>query len=168
MARITPGTQTTLNRGWRLLTPACYRATLATSVQESFSTRAEALERERQIKGWTRQKKGALIRGDWDLLQTLARGGGSTGSPRTGVVRLRGCEDFARSPVLGLKLALESVSIRPCKGIYSQPPRRMDDSESATGRHAERTHPMSFALISRYPGGDAGCPGAHTRRGARS
>ena len=49
-----------------------------------FSTRAEALERERQIKGWTRQKKGALIRGDWDLLQTLARGGGSTGSPRTG------------------------------------------------------------------------------------
>ena len=42
---------------------------------ESFSTRAEALERERQIKGWTRQKKGALIRGDWDLLQTLARGG---------------------------------------------------------------------------------------------
>ena len=59
---------------------------------ESFSTRAEVLERERQIKGWTRQKKGALIRGDWDLLQTLARGGGSmgsgrtgTGSPRTGV-----------------------------------------------------------------------------------
>ena len=41
---------------------------------ESFSTRAEALERERQIKGWTRQKKEALIRGDWDLLQTLARG----------------------------------------------------------------------------------------------
>ena len=72
------------------MTPARYRATPGTSVRlhsffsESFSTRAEALERERQIKGWTRQKKGALIRGDWDLLQTLARGGGSTGSPRTG------------------------------------------------------------------------------------
>ena len=56
------------------MTPARYRATPGTSVQESFSTRAEAVERERQIKGWTRQKKEALIRGDWDLLQTLARG----------------------------------------------------------------------------------------------
>ena len=70
------------------MTPARYRATLATSVQESFSTRAEALERERQIKGWTRQKKGALIRGDWDLLQTLARGGGSTGYQVTGLCQV--------------------------------------------------------------------------------
>ena len=52
---------------------------------ESFSTRIDALGRERQIKGWTRRKKQALIRGDWALLQTLAKGGGSTGSPRTDV-----------------------------------------------------------------------------------
>jgi len=38
-----------------------------------FATRLEALERERQIKGWTRAKKEALIRGDWERLRQLAR-----------------------------------------------------------------------------------------------
>jgi len=41
-------------------------------VQE-FSTRLEALERERQLKGWTRRKKEALIRGDWNAIHALAR-----------------------------------------------------------------------------------------------
>tara|TARA_R110002033_G_scaffold53690_1_gene101793 strand:+ start:92 stop:382 length:291 start_codon:yes stop_codon:yes gene_type:complete len=40
---------------------------------ENFSTRHEALEAEKQIKGWTRAKKQALIDGDWDLLSELAR-----------------------------------------------------------------------------------------------
>ena len=35
---------------------------------EEFATREEARERERQIKGWSRRKKEALIRGDWDAL----------------------------------------------------------------------------------------------------
>jgi tRNA/rRNA methyltransferase len=52
---------------------------------DSFTTRADALERERQIKRWSRRKKQALIDGDWALLQTLARQGGSTSSPRTDV-----------------------------------------------------------------------------------
>jgi len=38
-----------------------------------FYTRHEALERERQIKGWSRAKKEALINGNWDRLQRLAR-----------------------------------------------------------------------------------------------
>jgi len=38
-----------------------------------FATRLEALERERQIKGWSRAKKEALIRSDWDALKWLAR-----------------------------------------------------------------------------------------------
>jgi UPF0271 protein len=38
-----------------------------------FATRIEALERERQIKGWSREKKLALIAGDWDRLHVLAR-----------------------------------------------------------------------------------------------
>ena len=42
---------------------------------EKFATRIEALERERQIKGWTRAKKQALIDGDWDRLRFLALGG---------------------------------------------------------------------------------------------
>ena len=49
---------------------------------ESFPTRLDALERERQIKRWSRVKKDALIRGDWAKLQRLAKGG-STSSPRT-------------------------------------------------------------------------------------
>ncbi len=38
-----------------------------------FSTREEALAAERQIKGWSRAKKQALIRGDWDGVSMLAR-----------------------------------------------------------------------------------------------
>ena len=50
---------------------------------EEFPTRLEALERERQIKGWSRRKKKALIRGDWDSIRRLLSAHGSTGSPRT-------------------------------------------------------------------------------------
>ena len=35
---------------------------------EQFATRQEAFERERQIKGWSRAKKEALIKGDWEKL----------------------------------------------------------------------------------------------------
>lgn len=41
---------------------------------QEFSSRAEALAGERQIKGWNRKKKEALIRGDWDEIQRLAWG----------------------------------------------------------------------------------------------
>jgi predicted GIY-YIG superfamily endonuclease len=40
---------------------------------ESFPTRMEAREAERQIKGWGRAKKLALIRGDWPLISKLAK-----------------------------------------------------------------------------------------------
>ncbi len=39
---------------------------------DSFETRDEAFEAERQIKGWSRAKKEALIEGDWDLLSRLS------------------------------------------------------------------------------------------------
>jgi len=39
---------------------------------EMFQTRDEALRAERQIKGWSRAKKAALIRGDWVSLRHLA------------------------------------------------------------------------------------------------
>ena len=41
---------------------------------QEFPTREDAFAAERQIKGWTREKKEALIRGDWDELRRLARG----------------------------------------------------------------------------------------------
>jgi putative endonuclease len=42
--------------------------------QEEFERIAHAIAAERQIKGWTRVKKEALIRGDFDALRLLARG----------------------------------------------------------------------------------------------
>lgn len=39
--------------------------------QEEYSTRLEAMRREKQLKGWTRAKKEALIRGDLVLLKKL-------------------------------------------------------------------------------------------------
>ena len=41
---------------------------------QAFASRAEALAAERQIKGWGRAKKEALIRDDWREIQRLAWG----------------------------------------------------------------------------------------------
>ena len=38
---------------------------------EEFKTRTEAMRREKQLKGWTRAKKEALISGDLNLLKKL-------------------------------------------------------------------------------------------------
>ena len=38
---------------------------------EQHSTRAECLKRERQLKGWTRAKKEALVAGNKQALKTL-------------------------------------------------------------------------------------------------
>ena len=40
---------------------------------ESFPTRDAAFTTERQVKGWSRAKKEALIAGDWDRIRQLAR-----------------------------------------------------------------------------------------------
>ena len=48
---------------------------------EEFRSREDAFARERQIKGWSRNKKQALIQGNWDHLRALAKAYGSTGSP---------------------------------------------------------------------------------------
>jgi predicted GIY-YIG superfamily endonuclease len=40
---------------------------------QDFDSRYEALSAERQIKGWSRAKKQALIDGDWERLSLLAR-----------------------------------------------------------------------------------------------
>jgi predicted GIY-YIG superfamily endonuclease len=41
---------------------------------QDFPTRDEAIAAERQIKGWSRVKKLALIRGDWHAVSRLAKG----------------------------------------------------------------------------------------------
>ena len=40
---------------------------------EYFHRITDAIATERKIKGWSRAKKEALIRGDWDLLKQLSR-----------------------------------------------------------------------------------------------
>ncbi len=46
---------------------------------QEFRTRDEALAAEQQIKGWSRAKKEALIRGDWEAIRRLARKSFDTG-----------------------------------------------------------------------------------------
>jgi predicted GIY-YIG superfamily endonuclease len=52
---------------------------------QTFDSRDEAFQLERQLKGWSRAKKEAFIRGDMDALRQLARSRtsprGSTSSP---------------------------------------------------------------------------------------
>ncbi len=40
---------------------------------DEFPSREDALDREKQIKGWSRSKKEALIAGDWKRLKELSR-----------------------------------------------------------------------------------------------
>ena len=40
---------------------------------QEFYSREEALSAERQIKGWSRKKKEAMMRGDWAEVSRLAR-----------------------------------------------------------------------------------------------
>jgi putative endonuclease len=51
---------------------------------DEFLSREEALARERQIKGWSRKKKEAMMRGDWAEVSRLGRAKcPSTSSGRT-------------------------------------------------------------------------------------
>jgi predicted GIY-YIG superfamily endonuclease len=40
----------------------------------SFPTPEEAIRAEKQLKGWSRAKKAAMIRGDWHRIRDLSRG----------------------------------------------------------------------------------------------
>lgn len=51
----------------------CSRRPLELVFSQEFAAREEAFACERQIKGWSRKKKEALIRGDWEALSRLAR-----------------------------------------------------------------------------------------------
>ncbi|MBC2713818.1 MAG: GIY-YIG nuclease family protein [Desulfobacteraceae bacterium] len=56
--------------------PKCYTATrlpVELVFTQQFPTRQEALASERQIKGWSRKKKEAMMRGDWNEVSRLAQ-----------------------------------------------------------------------------------------------
>ena len=46
---------------------------MSLAFSQQFASREEAFAAERQIKGWKRAKKEALIHGEWSRLPTLAR-----------------------------------------------------------------------------------------------
>ncbi len=62
--------------------PGFTRAYLPVSLvwSQEFATREEAKTAERRIKGWTKAKKLALIRTDWDEISRLAKSRPSTSS----------------------------------------------------------------------------------------
>ena len=49
------------------------RRPVALAFAQEFSTREEALAYERQIKGWSRAKKEAMMGGDWERVSALSR-----------------------------------------------------------------------------------------------
>ncbi|WP_081590550.1 GIY-YIG nuclease family protein [Blastomonas sp. AAP53] len=55
---------------------------------DDFPSREDAFWVERQIKGWSRAKKEALIAGDWELISRLSKGlrnsAGEGAGPSTG------------------------------------------------------------------------------------
>ncbi|MFZ2235993.1 MAG: GIY-YIG nuclease family protein [Dokdonella sp.] len=60
---------------------------------QTFERRVEALAAERQIKGWSRKKKEAMMRGDWAEVSRLARLSGGAVHPSTGSGRTESAED---------------------------------------------------------------------------
>ena len=73
---------------------------------QEFQTRDEARASERQIKGWSRAKKLALIRGDWERISQLAKekSSPSTSSGRTGGEDGPASRSFRPELVEGLSL----------------------------------------------------------------
>ncbi len=83
------------------------RRPLTLQFTAEFPTRLEALERERQIKRWTRRKKEALIRNDWTALK----------------------QRNAAPPVLS---AVEGFALSDVEGERSGDPNRYTEDRAAT------------------------------------
>ena len=57
--------------------PSCYtysRRPLRLAWSQSYTDIDQAIRCEKQLKGWKRAKKAALIAGDWETLRELSRG----------------------------------------------------------------------------------------------
>lgn len=86
---------------------------------QDFPSRLEAIEAEQQIKGWSRAKKEALTKGDWEAIRILARKSFDTGLRQAQpLLRTNGLEethtDLERSPTSAPPPAI--VLVRPQLG----------------------------------------------------
>jgi predicted GIY-YIG superfamily endonuclease len=78
---------------------------------EEFPTRPQAFAAEKRIKGWSRAKKMALIRGDWEEVSKLAKG---KDNPSTSSGRAVGGEaSVSILPIGESSLALPPATARP-------------------------------------------------------
>ena len=81
---ITSNLEKRLTEHYHGLDSTCYtfpkRPVILKFVAE-FQDVNDAIAREKQIKGWNRKKKEALIKGDFNQLVKLSRSHGSTSSP---------------------------------------------------------------------------------------
>jgi putative endonuclease len=75
---------------------------------DEFPSRYEALSAERQIKGWSRAKKLALIRGDWALISELARNRQEREKERASTSSARTAQDRPPTNPFGLSLSKPS------------------------------------------------------------
>ena len=48
--------------------------------EERFHDITNAIAWEKQVKGWSRKKKGALFKGDWEEIKKLAKSKGTSSS----------------------------------------------------------------------------------------
>lgn len=110
---------------------------------QEFTTRDEALSAERRIKGWSRKKKLALIRGDWEGIARLAKGKNSpltsSGQAEISVARevwdtlLREAARAAPLECCGILLgrAGRIEEARPARNVAAEPARRFEIDPAA-------------------------------------
>lgn len=103
---------------------------------QEFVTRDEAKAAERQIKGWSRRKKLALIRGDWVEMGRLAKtkSSPSTGSGQADV-------DISIAVLSGMKAHARAAHPRECCGILLGRAGRILEARATANVHpASETH----------------------------
>ena len=103
---------------------------------QEFATRYEALSAERQIKGWSKRKKLALIRGDRKTISGLAKSknGPSTSSGRTGL----GITVSAFSTIT--EEAARTVPEEACGLLFGTPDRIVEATVTPNVHPSPRTH----------------------------
>jgi predicted GIY-YIG superfamily endonuclease len=66
---------------------------------QEFTTREEALASEQRIKGWSRKKKEAMMRGDWGEVSRLAKSTKAAQNPPVRPERVEGTNGAQGRPV---------------------------------------------------------------------
>jgi putative endonuclease len=95
---------------------SCYtfkRRPLQMVFSQDFPTREEALTAEQQIKGWSRKKKEAMMRGDWAEVSRLAKSSATSVCPiPSATTTNQDCNSVRPAPVVR-----QAHHDRPCNSV---------------------------------------------------